>query len=163
MHKRERHHIEKQGARKAPLQPAASCVLQNMSCAPYHDISYHSPYRRPNCQGMIFALAPGRDLLPSLLEQPETANLSLTSPESAECALRQRIDAHALTLPFPAAALVTDRAEPEDVDCDDLMSIATVLAKSSGHVYLRDKTPNLNQIKPGRRVVLLISGGRRRK
>jgi len=34
--------------------------------------------------------------------------------------------------------------------------IVTVLAKSSGHVYLRDKQPNLTAIQPGRRVVVLI-------
>jgi len=34
--------------------------------------------------------------------------------------------------------------------------IVAVLAKSSGHVYLRDKQPNLTAIQPGRRVVVLI-------
>jgi len=31
-----------------------------------------------------------------------------------------------------------------------------VLAKSSGHVYLRDKEPNLAALRPGRRVVVCV-------
>ena len=34
--------------------------------------------------------------------------------------------------------------------------MVTVLAKSSGHVYLRDKQPNLAAIRPGRRVVVIV-------
>jgi hypothetical protein len=64
-------------------------------------------------------------------------------------------------LPYPAAALVTDRAEPQDERCADILTIATVLAKSSTHVYLRDKTPNLEKVKPGRRVVLIVPKERR--
>ncbi len=163
MNKRELRLIEKCGGRRLPRPPAASGVLQNMSCAPYHDIRYHSPYRRPNGKGLIFALPQGCDPLQDLLSQAASASISLASPEHAESELRRRIDAHALTLPLPAAALVTDRAEPEDETCGDLMTIATVLAKSSGHVYLRDKAPNLNQIIPGRRVVLLADGERKRR
>lgn len=66
-------------------------------------------------------------------------------------------------MPLPAAAVLADRAEDGDERCNDLLSVVTVLAKSSGHVYLRDKTPNLNQIQPGRRVVLIIPNERRRK
>ena len=71
------------------------------------------------------------------------------------------MDAHARILPFPAAAIVTDTAEPMDEHCTDLLTIATVMAKSSGHVYLRDKVPNLGQITPGRRVILIVPEERR--
>jgi hypothetical protein len=74
----------------------------------------------------------------------------------AERELRQRISAHALTLPLPKAAVVTESHLAGDRVCDDLLSVVTVLAKSSGHVYLRDKEPNLAAIRPGRRVVLLL-------
>jgi hypothetical protein len=115
-------------------------LLHNMSCAPSVTIRHKSPYRRVNARGIIFALAPGRDMS------------GLTS---------DLIDAHARTLPYPAAALVTDRAEPQDERCADLLTIATVLAKSSTHVYLRDKTPNLEKVTPGRRVVLIVPKERR--
>ncbi len=155
--------FEKCGDGNSTRGRAASRLLHNMSCAPTSEIRHKSWFRRPNGRGLIFALAQGHNPLPALLGEVGAAALSLTSPDGAESALRQRIDAHALALPLPAAALVTDRAEPEDEACNDLLSIVTVLAKSSGHVYLRDKAPNLNQIKPGRRVVLLVSGERKRK
>ena len=159
MSKRERGLIEKPDTRRA----AVSSVLQNMSCAPYSEIRHSSPFRRPNGRGLVFACPPGRNPLAKLLKTSVAAALGLTDPGDAERALRRRIDAHAFTLPIPAAALVTDRAEPEDEPCDELLSIATVLSKSSGHVYLRDKAPNLSQIKPGRRVVLIVPGERRAK
>ena len=71
-------------------------------------------------------------------------------------ALRARMDAHAKTLLLPAAALATDQGELTDEYCQDLLTIATVLAKSSGHVYLRDKAPNLDRVAPGRRIVLIV-------
>ncbi len=163
MNKKKRSPIEKRGARRVLRQTAASGLIQNMSCAPTSEIRHRSRFRRPNGRGLIFSLPQGHDPLPGLLKQAGAASLSLSSPESAESALRRRIDAHALTLPLPPAALVTVQAEPEDEACEDLMSIAAVLAKSSGHVYRRDKSPNLNQIKPGRRDVLLVPGERKRR
>jgi hypothetical protein len=76
--------------------------------------------------------------------------------QEADRQLRERIDAHALTLPLPPAAAVTDSSLTGDEVCQDLLSVVTVLAKSSSHVYLRDKQPNLTAIQSGRRVVVLI-------
>jgi hypothetical protein len=42
------------------------------------------------------------------------------------------------------------------VECTDLVTIVTVLAKSSSRVYLRDKEPNLSTVVAGRRLVLLV-------
>ena len=84
--------------------------------------------------------------------RPATAPTDL----EADRQLRERINAHALTLPLPPAAVVTDSCLQGDQVCEDLLSVVTVLAKSSGHVYLRDKQPNLAAIRPGRRVVVLI-------
>ena len=133
----------------------ASGLLHNMSCAPRSQIQYRSPHRRAQGRGIVFALRAGQDVIAGLIGK-NSNGLALEPSEDAERELRRRIDAHARTLPFPAAALVTDRAEPQDEQCDHLLTIVTVLAKSSGHVYLRDKTPNLGQVKPGRRVVLLV-------
>ncbi len=130
--------------------PRFSTLLHNMSCTPDTQIRHQSPYRRLHGRGIIFALGARQEL-------PEGMPGSGVSREEE---LRRRIEAHARDLPLPAAALVTDRAEPEDEKCTDLLSIITVLSKSSAHVYLRDKIPNLNQIKPGRRVVLIVPGER---
>jgi len=112
-------------------------------------IQHKSRYRRAAGRGIVFALGTGPDAL------------GAAYPGSGERELRRRIEAHARTLALPAAALVTDRAEPADEICTDLLSIVTVLSKSSGRVFLRDKEPNLGQIKPGRRVVLIVPDERR--
>ena len=157
---------------------AGSGLLHNMSGAPQAQIQHKSPHRRVCGPGTIFALPENIDADPEKLlrsVERQASNLStdkrswllrhvagqaaLTEAE-VERDLRERINAHALTLPFPPAALVTDRAENGDERCTDLLTIITVLAKSSGHVYLRDKEPNLAQIRPGRRVILLFPRGR---
>ncbi len=71
--------------------------------------------------------------------------------------LRRRLNEHARALHLPAAALVTSHKTADDAECRDLLSVLTVLAKSSGHVYLRDKEANLAVLHPGRRVVLLVT------
>jgi len=79
--------------------------------------------------------------------------------EKAEAALRARLDVHARTLALPPAAVVSECAGKGDREEHDLLTVLTVLAKSSGRVYLRDKEPNLAAIRPGRRVVLVIPPG----
>jgi hypothetical protein len=138
-----------------------SGLLQNMCTVPRAQIQHRSPYRRARCRGIVFALRNGQDPLTGLLAAPGPGGPGLACPEDAGRELRQRIDAHARTLDLPPAALATDRVEPGDEHCDDLLSIVTVLSKSSGQVYLRDKVPNLNQIKPGRRVVLIVPDERK--
>jgi hypothetical protein len=134
-----------------------------MSCAPRAQIQHRSPFRRQAGRGVVFEVPSGLNLLAQLLGPSGPGSLPFSSDEDAERELRDRLDGHARTLPFPAATLVTDRAEPEDEHCRDFLSIAAVLAKSSGRVYLRDKVPNLNQIKPGRRVILIVPGERQRQ
>jgi hypothetical protein len=137
-----------------------SGLLHNMSCAPRSQIQYRSPHRRKHWRGIVFALRAGQNVIAGLIgKNPD--GLALEPSGDAECELRRRIDAHARTLPLPAAALVTPSAEPGDEECNNLLSIVTVLAKSSGHVYLRDKAPNLDRVQPGQRVVLLVPKERR--
>jgi hypothetical protein len=138
-------------------------MLRNMSCPSRSQIRHKSPYRRHNCRGIVFALPAGKDVLAGLLETASPGELALTKPEDVQLTLRQRIDERAQTLQIPAAVLVTDRVERGDERCSDLLSIITVLAKSSSRVYLRDKVPNLNQIQPGRRVVLIVPEERTQK
>ena len=136
-------------------------VLHNMSCAPTSRIQHLSEYRRPGSRGIVFALASGENAIAALSKDLRTDRGSAARSDDLHRSLRRLIDTHARTLPFPAAAIVTDKAEPIDEKCSDLLTIATVLAKSSGHVYLRDKVPNLGQITPGRRVVLIVPAERR--
>lgn len=74
----------------------------------------------------------------------------------AEDELHRRIHARALELPLPPVAAVTAQARDRDIECTDLLTIMTVLAKSSSRVYLRDKEANLASIVPGRRLVLIV-------
>jgi hypothetical protein len=76
--------------------------------------------------------------------------------KAAEAKLRSRIQARALELPLPPVAAATAQARDGDVECTDLLTIMTVLAKSSSRVYLRDKEPNLASIVPGRRLILIV-------
>ncbi len=39
---------------------------------------------------------------------------------------------------------------------DDLLSVVTVMSKSSGHVYLRDKEPRMQSLTGGRRLILIL-------
>jgi hypothetical protein len=68
------------------------------------------------------------------------------------------IEARAHELPLPPAVAITAQARVGDTDCTDLVTIITVLAKSSSRVYLRDKEPSLSAIVTGRRLVLLLPG-----
>jgi hypothetical protein len=88
------------------------------------------------------------------------ARLGITdrlSPRAAHARLCALLNERALALPYPPAALVTDRATGRERVVTDLLSVCTVLSKSSGRLYLRDKEPNLSGIRRSRRLVLLIS------
>jgi hypothetical protein len=70
--------------------------------------------------------------------------------------LREALDRRAHTLPYPPAAVLdSDLAAATETE-PDLLTTATVLSKSSGRVYLRDKTPNLAALRTGRAVVLIL-------
>ena len=140
-------------------------LLHNMSVAPQTVITHHGGDRRTYGTGCVYRLPDFEGSLNSarilailngLPTQTKIRRTTTPIDLEADRQLRERIDAHALTLPLPPAAVVTDRCFQEDHVCEDLLSVVTVLAKSSGHVYLRDKQPNLAAIQPGRRVVVLI-------
>ncbi len=112
-------------------------------------------------QGMSSPPAPlpSREQAPCTHGRPaDVGSMPAAIPTDAEAEgrLRQRIEAHARTLALPPAAVVLDNYLKGDRVCKDLLSVVTVLAKSSGNVYLRDKQPNLAAIRPGRRVVVLL-------
>lgn len=76
------------------------------------------------------------------------------SAAAAATELRQRIESHARSLPWPGALLITADCSVTDARCEDLLTVCTVLAKSSGALYLRDKEPNLERLRRNERAVL---------
>jgi hypothetical protein len=131
-------------------------LLHNMSAPPRTVIRHKAA--GPTGRALLFRLPP------EISNTGPAGLLALfiggnwTSDDAAAVAeLRRRVNECAARSPLPSAALVadgTDAAEP----VDDLLTICTVLAKSSDRVYLRDKEPNLERIEPGRRVVLRLPG-----
>ena len=63
----------------------------------------------------------------------------LRTARAAEEELRRRIQARALELALGPVVAVTTQVRDGDIECTDLLTIMTVLAKSSSRVYLRDK------------------------
>jgi hypothetical protein len=120
-------------------------------------IAHDAPACRVYGHGVIVALPEGlrgagsRKLLNAL-------GIKHRKADSAGHALRTLIEARARELPLPPAVAITQQAREGDTECDDLITIVTVLAKSSSRVYLRDKEPNLSAIVAGRRLVLLLPG-----
>ena len=132
-------------------------LLHNMSTPP-NTVIQHQAVATPGC-ALLFQLPPG-------LRCPGPAGLltRLTGRRwrgagQAEAELRRLVNEHAARLPLPPAALVAASAEGAKV-IQDLLTVCTVLAKSSDHVYLRDKEPNLARIANQRRVVLRLPPAR---
>jgi hypothetical protein len=127
-----------------------------MSAPAKTTISWDAPSRRAFGFGIVVALP---DLCSAVYA---TGLLRLLDDDkrrtvkAAEDELRRRIQARALELPLPPVAAVTSQAREGDIECTDPLTIMTVLAKSSSHVYLRDKEPSLASIVHGRRIVLIV-------
>ena len=133
-------------------------LLHNMSCRPRTNIKHAPPQGHTYGRRQVFQLPehllPVRSASDWLKELGYRRRKGRAEPTEAE--LRQRINEHATTLDLPPAAAVLDTARPGDTACGNLLTILTVLSKSSRHVYLRDKVPNLANLTPNQRVVLVI-------
>ncbi len=137
--------------------PPGSGLLHNMSAVPTTVVTHQAADRFLVGRRLVFAW-------PASLPRAAPAELLAVldgvaprgTPDEIEAVLRRRLNEHARTLPLPPAAAAIDRAGPKDPVCRDPLSVLTVLAKSSPHVYLRDKEPNLAALRPGRSVVLLL-------
>ena len=126
-------------------------------------LAYRPSRPRGLCRGIVFALPEAGPF--SLSPTGTTANNWLAElgcphrprePIEADDILAAMLDDHAGRLKLPAAAVITDQIAPEDERCSELLSVLTVLAKSSGRVYLRSKEPNLANLNWGRRAVVLV-------
>lgn len=133
-----------------------SDLLHNMSAPAKTTIVWNAPARRLFGYGIVIGLPENckatnaRELL--LLLDGEKR---LTEKAAGE-ELRGRIHDRALELPLPPVGAITAQARDGDSECTDLLTVMTVMAKSSSRVYLRDKDPSLASIVPGRRLVLLV-------
>lgn len=75
---------------------------------------------------------------------------------AAEKRLADLIEQNSRKIALPPAALVARDAMKEDGRSTDLLNVLTVLAKSSGNLYLRNKAPNIRGIGRVRQVVVVI-------
>ncbi len=76
----------------------------------------------------------------------------------AERELKRRINEHVKTLPYPPSAVILPGARPDE-HCYCLLTVCTILSKSSDRVYLSAKSPNLGYLTPGRTVRMFIPDG----
>jgi hypothetical protein len=131
--------------------------LHNMSSSPDAVIRHQGEIPTGTRQ-VMFDLAPAHtrsadvpSLLSDYLSDKGMRTLDL------EKKVRQILRDHAHALPYPSAALVISEGIAEDARAEtDFLTICTVLSKSNSRIFLRDKEPNLDRVRLGRRVVLLL-------
>jgi hypothetical protein len=126
--------------------------LHNMSVAPSTVVSRKPAPNQRRCRAVLFRFplkartSPGR-----ILRQIDPS----WKGRQAARELEERVDRCPGLDLLPLAA-VTLAAGAADETCSDLLTICAVLAKSSGAVYLRAKTPNLERLREGASVILLV-------
>jgi hypothetical protein len=131
--------------------------LRNMSVPTKTTITRGAPAHRVYGHGVVVAL-PGDFRAKGPVQLLKALGGNKAGKETADQALRRLIETRARELPLPPAVALTGQARDGDAECTDLVTIVTVLAKSSSRVYLRDKEPNLSSVVAGRRLVLLVPG-----
>jgi hypothetical protein len=134
---------------------AQSCWLQNMSVPATTTVRHTTPHPERNYgKGIIVSLAfsSGAADFAALLQRLDDRKERAYDDPAGE--LRGRLNEHAQSLSWPSAMLVTDQPREGDDECEDLLTILTVIAKSSDRVYLRDKEPNLNSLLRPRRLLI---------
>jgi hypothetical protein len=133
--------------------------LHNMSGAPRAVIVQHADSGHDLTDGVLLRFD---ETVKDTSGKAILARLGITerlSPRAANARLCTLINQRALSLPYPPAAIVSDRATGREREETDLLSVCAVLSKSSAKLYLRDKEPNLSGIQLSRRVILLVPKG----
>jgi hypothetical protein len=130
-------------------------LLHNMSVPAKTTITLSAPAHRVYGYGVVVVL-PLNPRAAGPLELLEALGGKKAREETPDQALRGLIETRARELPLPPAVAITSQFRGGDTWCTDLLTIVTVLAKSSSRVYLRDKEPNLSSIVAGRRLILLV-------
>jgi len=127
-------------------------MLHNMSVPPRTVISYQAPRAASTLSRRVRFVVrtdPADPLAILQILEPDYAG------QDPAHDLRDRIKRCALGLCLPAAAPVV-AGGAADTTSESLLDACTVLAKSSGAVYLRDKELNLDRVRSGAAVTLLI-------
>ncbi len=146
----------------------------NMSVAPQTIIRHLAGDRRSYGQGIIFRLpayvkpldihhlwemVTYPDQFPvvghRLNNKKRNPRRCCLTDADADAYIRERLHLAAGELQLPPAAIVSDRYLKGDKVCKNILHILAVLSKSSDYVYLRKKEPNLANLLPGRKVVLI--------
>lgn len=79
-----------------------------------------------------------------------------SDPESAAAELCRRINERAAQLALPSVAAISEKPRRSDPKATSLLDVLTVLAKTVGDVYLRDREPWLSGLQDHREVVIII-------
>ncbi len=154
-----------EGSLDQHVGPIRSRLLHNMSVPPRTVISY-GRNRRVVGKVLLFQLPPDVHatdavaLLSVLDGRQRRCSLKLAEQE-----LRERINKHAASLPLPNAAVVVQPPRRANARISNVLSAITVMAKSSGNVYLQAKEPNLAMIREGGNIGVIVptvppAGGR---
>ena len=127
-------------------------LLHNMSSAPRSTIIHETNARLALTAGALvqFPQGAGSRSAEILLQ----LGLTALSQRDSDACLRELINKKAREIPYPPAALVSNRVTGNERAETDLLTICTLLAKSSDRIYLADKEPNLGAILPSRRIVV---------
>jgi hypothetical protein len=123
-----------------------------MSVASRTVITWRANARQQRCRTMRFSLPAEPNLTIAGILELLAPDYDGTEPSTE---LRERIESHVREISLPPAVLVSQAGEADD-NCENLLTICTVLAKSSGAIYLRDKEPNLSRLTPGASLILHI-------
>jgi hypothetical protein len=130
-------------------------LLHNMSVRPRTRVFHpEETVTRSHGVGLVFRFSVddwGEDprRLASLL------GISVAREADVEETLRQRLDDHVRQMPLPDACLVTEHSVLHDSACASDLTVAAVMSKSSGNIFLKQKQPSLYGIGPP--IVLLLS------
>jgi hypothetical protein len=148
---------DRRTARVNGPQRTSTGLLHNMSAAPRSVIDHHGPSAGRRLWFCLNRDLPARTRLRTLLEVMGGAT-SVARNQRLEDDLKARINAHALTLNLPPAAVVAPPGENGIAPfyCFEERDTITVLAKSSEHAYLRDKEPILDRIRTDGSVTLIL-------
>jgi hypothetical protein len=130
-------------------------LLHNMSVPTKTTITWVAPTRRVYGHGIVVAV-PKNFRAAGPLKLLKKLGGKKARKETPDEALRRLIETRAKELPLPPAVAITDQSRGGDTECTDLVTIVTIVAKSSSRVYLRDKEPNLSWVVAGRRLILLV-------
>jgi len=85
----------------------------------------------------------------------ELLGINVAPEADAEETVRQCLDEHVRQMPLPDACLVTEHSVLQDSACASDLTVAAVMSKSSGSIFLKQKQPSLYGIGPP--IVLLLS------